>query len=570
MMIPGTGKSALMLAVAIICMMAASLARADVSATVDRTRASTSDLITLTVRHSGTTTSERPDFSGLEQDFDIVDQSHRSSTSTTIANGRQTTERHVDWILTLRPKRQGELTIPAIQLGGERTQPITIESVAGSTTDQSRGNRVVFFETGVDTESTYVQAQILYTVKLYYTASISGDFPSPPKLEDAVIETVESEKRYESIINNRRYYVLEKRYAIFPQRSGELTIPGESFIGNRGRGGLFTQRERVSAASEPHTIEVKPRPDSFRGNYWLPARALELSETWSRNPPEFVVGEPVNRTLTVRARGVAASALPLFEELTLENAKTYRDPADTDTSVDRDGVVASRSVTVGIVPTEAGSLRLPEIRIPWWNTETDSPEVAVIPGATYEVKPGSTPLVRVPSEPVQVQETSGEPLQTGPTTPVWWQYVAAGLAALWLISTVQWLITRRDLKRLRQATGAGEADVPGSGPDESALFKAFSRACREGDPVATQQCLYRWAKARSPEIESLQDFARRAGEHRGRLETAIRELERALYAPGAAADTRWDGNALLSAVTDFRNSPPSHQKPATLTPALNP
>lgn len=570
MKIPGTGRSTLTLAIAVMCMMIASLARAEVSATVDRTRASTSDLITLTVRHSGTTTSERPDFSALEEDFDIVDQSHRSSTSTTIANGRQTTERHVDWILTLRPKRQGELTIPPIQLAGERTQPITIESVAGSRADESRGNRTVFFETSVDTESTYVQAQILYTVKLYYTASISGDFPSPPKLEDAVIETVESERRYESIINNRRYYVLEKRYAIFPQRSGELTIPGESFIGNRGRGGLFTQRERVSAASEPHTIEVKPRPDSFPGNHWLPAKGLELSESWSRNPPEFVVGEPVNRTVAIKARGVAASALPLFEELSLENAKTYRDPADTDTSVDRDGVVASRSITVGIVPTEAGSLRLPEIRIPWWNTGTDSLEEAVIPGSTYEVKPASTPLVRVPSEPVQAQETSGERLQTGPTAPVWWQYVAAGLAALWLISTVQWLITRRDLKRLRQATGADEAGVSSSGPDESALFKAFARACRERDPVLAQQCLYRWAKARSPEIESLHDFATRAGEHRGRLEAAIRELERALYAPGAAADTPWDGNQLLSIVTDLRNARSSHPKPTTLTPALNP
>ena len=62
-----------------------------------------------------------------------------------------------------------------------------------------------------------MQEQILYSVKLFYSESIRGDFPQPPLLENTVVENVEEEKRYESIINGKRYYVLEKNMRCFPK-----------------------------------------------------------------------------------------------------------------------------------------------------------------------------------------------------------------------------------------------------------------------------------------------------------------------------------------------------------------
>lgn len=574
MMMSGTGKIKMVAACAAACILFAGLARAELSATVDRQRVSMSDLLTLTVRLSGSTSSQQPDLSALQKDFEIIDQNSRTSSSVTIVNGQQTSETHVEWRISLRPKREGKLTIPRVRIGNESTRPITVEVTAPSASDQARGDRIVFFDTGVDTSSAYVQEQIIYTVKLYYTESISGDFPSPPDLENAIVETLENEKRYESIVNNRRYYVLEKRYAIFPQRSGELKIPRETFVGSRGQGGLFSQRERVSALSRAHTVEVKPRPASFPGNNWLPAKSMEISQHWNENPPELIVGEPVNRTVTIKAKGVTASLLPQLDELEPGNAKTYKDPPDTETSVGENGILARRTVTTGIVPTEAGMLTIPEIRIPWWNTETDSLEQAVIPGSTYEVKPAPGPLVQVPSEPTQPpRATDADPdsTQVGPTGTAWWQYIAIGVAILWMISTAQWLIVRRDLKRLQQANGRGEQDVSPASPDETTLFKAFSRACREGDPVAAQQRLYQWVRTRDPRIDSLRDFAVRAGEHRPALEKAIRELEQSLYAPDAPRDTSWNGERLLKAITDLRRDYTApHHRPTTLAPTLNP
>ena len=90
--------------------------------------------------------------------------------------------------------------------------------------------------------------------ELFYTESIKGSFPPPPDLPDAVVTTIVDEKRSETIVNNQRYHVLEKRYAIFPQKSGILTIPLEVFRGTRGGSGFFSQRQQVSALTEDLNI----------------------------------------------------------------------------------------------------------------------------------------------------------------------------------------------------------------------------------------------------------------------------------------------------------------------------
>lgn len=558
----------LALALALVCLIVpGGPARAALTATVDHTTVSATDLVTLTVRLSGSTSSSQPDLSALEENFQIIDRNTRSSSSLTIVKGRQTSQSNIDWIFTLRPKRQGILTIPSISVGNEQTEPITIKVVPRSA-DPDRGDRHVFFDNNVDTTNTWVQAQILYTVKLYYTEAISGDFPPAPAIDNAVIETVEKEKRYESIVNNRRYYVLEKRYAIFPQKSGTLTIPRETFVGYRGRGRLFSSRERVSAVSRKFTVEVKPRPASFPDDNWLPAKHLEISESWNRNPPEFVVGEPVNRTLTVTAEGVAASLIPPFQEAALDNAKTYKDPADTSTTANDNGIVSTRRVTVGIVPTRPGPLTLPEIRIPWWNTETETVEQAVIPASTFEVKPASTPRVRAPVADAQTGAPAAATGNADTIRQTWGLYLAVAFGILWLVSTLQWWITRRDLNRLRAATTAEGTPTLPAGAAEQDCFKALEHACQQGDPAAAHRALFLWAKTTAPNTDSLHDFAARASNEE--LIHAITDLERHLYARDTTPEP-WNPDPLLTEIKALRPNRRT-QKPHhhALTPNLNP
>ena len=546
----------------LVCALFSTALNAAVTATVDRTTISELDLLTLTIRISGGEPDITPDFSPIRRDFDILGSQSQQSSSISFINGRQTRSVRMDYVLTLRAKRLGRLSIPPIQVGNEVTSAIAIRSVPPSDAQTLRMNQQVFFDTFVDTKNTYVQAQVLYTVKLLYAESISGDFPPPPKIEDAVVETIESEKRYETIVNNRRYFVLEKQYAIFPQKSGLLVIPRETFVGSRGQRSLFSSRQRISAVSAMHLINVKTIPENFTGDDWIPAKQFSLRETWAEDPV-FRVGEPVNRILSMSATGLAASLLPPIADLNLDNAKTYADPPESTEQAGVDGIIATNTTTIGIVPITEGNLTFPEIRIPWWNTETDRAEVAVIPEATYRVLPAIgyvsvAPTIRTPALQSETKIVPQSAISR------YWMMLAGAFAFLWLLTTWQWWSVRSRLAVL-------ETEPPVSAPtfetlNESSAFKLLDAACKSSNASEAHTQLFLWGRAKFSRIECIQDLKQIASSEA--FTRALDNLESALYSP--AADTNWQGAELLKAVTRLSKTRETKDRKSALLDTLNP
>ncbi len=544
-------------------MLFGNVAWAGLTASVDQSIISNMDVITLTVRASDNAVDTTVDFSPLEQDFEIITQSNRQNSTISITNGRTTSAVYRDHVLTLSPKRIGNLFIPSFIAGNERSQPITIRVQQQTASQRQQMNRFVFFETVVDTNDTYVQGQIIYSVKLFYTAAIGGDFPQPPSLPDTFVETLETEKRYESIVDGQRYHVLEKRYALFPQRSGPLEIPRERFVGSRGSGGAFSQRQRVNAVSESHTINVKTIPPSFSGENWIPAKGLGVKETWTETTPVFRVGEPVNRQLAISAIGLSDAVLPQLGKMTVENAKVYADPPATENQVSLDGITALQITTVGLVPTKEGTLVLPEIRIPWWNTQTDLEEIATIPSATYQVLPALGETANVPTVTVPLSELNQPTIIYESTTP-YWQWAAIAFGFLWLLSTWQWLTIRRQVRALESANTTRYQAAVFSDPDESRGFGELKKACTRNRAADTHRQLFLWGKSRFPEIHSVLDL--------GKLDPALAEeitqLETHLY--GEGDKNTWRGNKILEVATTLRNQKEKKQKDSALQAELNP
>lgn len=544
-------------------------AMAAFTASVDHTRVTQLDLVNLTVDLSNEQTDQSPDFGDIEKDFDIINRSGpNESTHLTIINGQQTGGTRIEWTLSLRPKRLGQLTIPAIHLGSRSTQPIDITVTKASEARTRHMNELVFFDTSVDTDKVYVQGQVMYTVKLYYSDAISGNAPSAPDIDDAVVEPVEKEKRYESIINNRRYYVLETSYAIFPQKSGKLVIPQEVFNGSRGSTSFFSPRQPVSAVSEPHTITVEPRPAAFNGKQWLPAKSLVITESWGKDgKPSMKVGDPVNRVLTMTAKGVASSLLPTFPKLDLPNAKVYEDPPDMTDDPNPDvGIVSTESVTVGIVPTQPGKLTLPEIRIPWWNTKTDKMEVAVIPAETFDVAPAPGVSANIPTAPPTAATTAPDntpvPTLATPASPM--LKIALGVVTLlWLLTIWAWWHTRRQLKQL-SAGATDQVAVEAAGTSEADAWGQLVQACKNDEAIAAANSLFLWARRRFPGINASSDIARYGGEG---LKAEINKLDAALYSP--QGDT-WHGGALLAELSAIRDSGNATSRETDLAASINP
>ncbi|MEZ7971802.1 MAG: BatD family protein, partial [Pseudomonadales bacterium] len=124
-------------------MLLGNVAWAGLTATVDRSIISDLDLVTLTVRASDQAADANVDFSSLQRDFEIITESNRQNSSMSIINGRRTSVVYKDHVLTLSPKRMGNLFIPSFSAGNDRSQPITIRVQQQTASQRQRMNQFV-------------------------------------------------------------------------------------------------------------------------------------------------------------------------------------------------------------------------------------------------------------------------------------------------------------------------------------------------------------------------------------------------------------------------------------------
>ena len=102
------------------------------------------------------------------------------------------------------------------------------------------------------------------------------------------------------------------------------------------------------------TLDVKTVPEQFPGGHWLPAKKVTLVEDWSQEPPQFQVGEPLTRTLTLIAQGQTASQLLELPEWVPDAFKQYPDQPSLHDEKSSDGISAIREEKVAIIPNRAG------------------------------------------------------------------------------------------------------------------------------------------------------------------------------------------------------------------------
>jgi len=325
---------------------------------------------------------QAPEIIGLEKDFDILDQQQKYNMQS--INGE--TQAQVTWTYTLAPKRSGTLTIPKAVYKNAESKPIQVSVVKGKApTDASNPPRV-FIETEVDKHQAYVQEQVLYTIRLYAADNLAGGDLSVPESNDAIIETLGETRKYYRMAYNQRYEVRERQYLLFPQKSGELVIAPQTFNGmmidSRKR-----RRVRIRESSGPVTIQVKQPPASFTGDIWLPATEFSLSETWDVEPEQIVAGDSFSRTLEINALGLLGSALPPIGMDDSKGLNVYPDQPFVESREHASGANAIRRQTIALVAVSPTTVRLPEIRIPWWDTINDVEQMAIIPARTLNIKP---------------------------------------------------------------------------------------------------------------------------------------------------------------------------------------
>ena len=511
----------------------------------------------------------QPDAEPLRRDFEILGQS--SSTQITIENGRRSTRTR--WIFELAPRRTGRLTSGPLRAGAMTGPAVVLEVLPAPAANDVSSARDVFIETDAAPEDVYVQSQLTYTIRIYRAVEFLEASLSDFAPEGAVTHRLGKDATYTRVIDGRRYRVIERRFAVFPQASGQLVLPAvqlDARIAEAGAasamGRLFGEGRRVRLASQPAEVTVKPRP-AAAAVPWLPARAVTLAEEWPEDPPRLVVGEPVTWTLRLDATGLAGEQLPPIDLPDPGSVRVYPDQPSIVTRAGHDAVHGERVQRIALVPGAAGELNLPELRVEWWDVEADAPRTARIPARTLVV--AEAPAIGEPLRPAlaDVPEADAAVLEKAESGRRLWQGLSAALAVAWLATLVGLLRARGRLRR----GGSGpsrQPTPPGPPRSTTAERRRVLEACRAASPRAARDALLDWAGTAWPESPP-RDLADLAARVRGGSDAgepfveAILALDRALWAAEAAG---WTGESLAARLPRELGPPPGRRRSGATVP----
>jgi hypothetical protein len=538
---------------ALLLMLASASASASVEAFVDRNPVALDQSFTLTLKSSE---DGNPDLKPLQQNFDIINQA--KSNSFRYINGQSS--HTISWQITLMPKHAGQLLIPPLSVNGSSSAPITLTVAAAAATSQNQPqqNSNLFLEVSAAPLTAYVQQQIILSVRLYRAVDLGdGNSLSEPEFPNAnaMVEKLGDDRTYQTVRNGQNYEVIERRYVVYPQKSGQFSMEPIRFDGNvvdntQSNGFFFDpfnqHTKHVRVRSQSLHISVKPAAAQFDGKQWLPATALKVTETWSQNPPTFKVGEPITRTLTITAQGLTASQLSAIGTEAIDGFKLYPDQATLKNKPVNDGMAGIREQKIALIPTRAGQLELPAVQVKWWNIRDNREETAEIPARSVTVvgAPSAQNAGAIaPPEQAQAPVESAQHPAVAPAATAssgWWPWISLLLGTGWLLTALAWWLSRR--AKPRPALRNHPADTI------DRIESRLKKTCLENDaPQATTQLLA-WAKLKWPSHPptSLTAMAQLSTPA---LADALIELDRVRYAKG---QSDWRGDTLWRVFTAQR------------------
>ncbi len=478
---------------------------------------------------------DEPDFSPLQQDFNILNRSQ--SNNMQIINGSMS--RKSIWTVVLMAKREGTLLLPSIHFGNDQSREIAVIVKPVSQQDSSN-QEDIFLEVAIEPATDlYVQAELIYTVRLYRAVDISQASLTEPKVENAIIQKLGEDKSFNKQHQGRAYIVIERSYAIFPQQSGQLTIPPLTFQAQIAQSGYFGPMRRLH--SREIVVEVYPKAAAFPARTaWLPAKGVELVESW---PDEtLVAGEAVTRTVKLQVTGLTAAQIPDFKMPLPGGLKQYPDQPALSDQQRSEGVTGTRELKVAIMPTRAGSYTLPEITIPWWNVIEHRLELARIAARTVQVKAAASQAAQLQSS--QAKQIDNKTLETPAsnvtesTNSPLWLWLTIIFAAAWLLTSAAWWWSKQ-----KGGTTADEALQHDKPISRKVLLKELKDVCLHNRAKEAEASLRSYFSV-APEIGKLArgDAA---------FQQATQSLQASLYSPEGG---NWSGKELWSAVEQLEVS----------------
>ena len=503
-----------------------------------------------------------PDLTALQDEFSIIGT--EQSMSYSVINGQA--QSIGQWSIVLQPRKTGIILIPAIKIGHLSSPPSQISvNPAAQSPDPERYPKTsakpnkagVQLTASVDQTKPYLNQEVLYTVRLSSQHQLVNLRYHPPEAQDAIVFRVGEGQEYQRIIDGELTHVIEQLYAIFPQKSGELSISPP-----RINALIYEDRPKpIALSAETQRLKVQAPPQSQSLDHWLPSKLVKLKQVFDQTTDTFEQGASLTRTIDLQAQGLVAKLLP---EIPFEKSKlfsVYPAKAQTTDEIKQGELWGQSRQNMTYVFTKAGDIDIPAIQVPWFNVNTKQLEIAKLPGRRLHILPYANPNpekgLKTPNPKHQSLATTEKPQADKPSlvqnTRAYLHgpfllRIGLGLAVLglMLVGLILFYRTR---------------------PKQAATLTLLKKACQENDPQKARAALLTWARQLRPDLKILDLAAIAKFTMNDQLNKELALLDAALYQKQACAD--WQGQGLWRALNAWRHSNKSQaarHKKSTLPP----
>lgn len=332
------------------------------------------------------------------KDFNVLRSTQGQSTNITISGNQQVMVRTITRSYLLQPRKTGQLTIEpaAVRIDGQllQTEPITITVTASGTTATPAPNNNnlprenIFVRATLNSNNAYVGEQVLLSYKLYTRQNITS-YNEPATTyagfwkEDIAIKNPAVTRE---VINGIAYRTaIIKQVILFPQQSGELTIPAADMTADIEYG--FFSSRRINLTTNAVTLTVKPLPDNAPSSFTGTVGSLKMTSSISQD--SAAVDEPI--TLRIKLNGALNFDLLSDPEVVLPNAFEVYDPKVAINTSKQGGVLSGeQSYEYLIIPRQPGTYKLDPISFGYFNPKSATYETLTTPAYTFTITGEST------------------------------------------------------------------------------------------------------------------------------------------------------------------------------------
>ena len=198
----------------------------------------------------------------------------------------------------------------------------------------------------------------------------------------------------EAVSDKGKYNIHKVAFSLIPKSAGKMAFPplclsvsAPTMISLRDLPDdvKILSNGDIEICSSPFSLNVKELPPYSQPLF--ASSEVKLFDGVFPRSSSVSAGTPVKRSVLLSAKGTLPAFLPDFQMGTVKNGRSYSGKTERSSPPLKNASIAALRQTVVIVPEREGTLVLPEIKVPWLNTQTGRIETAVIPAYSLIVTP---------------------------------------------------------------------------------------------------------------------------------------------------------------------------------------